>query len=293
MNMEIMRCLSQCFGEGIRVEKMVRNSNSRQHLYEVTVETPEGSRNVFFRKNTFGLTWWKREDPDKAEREAAALMHLRNSSIPVPQYYGHGPYWTCVSKMEGIRLRDRTDLYESKQATEETAWVVARLHSLPIPEGPFPHVTSETVIETLKEWAEYVGDARLQAAVCRLRPLDDGETLFLHGDLNPGNILFDQQMRVSGLIDWEDSVIGDFRFDVVTVYWFMLRGAPKMAGHFLQSYAQMSGRRIEHLDQWLALLTLRSWALAEVMRKQGETFRLFETEEEKQAAEQRLRNAGF
>jgi aminoglycoside phosphotransferase (APT) family kinase protein len=98
---------------------------------------------------------------------------------------------------------------------------------------------------------------------------------------------------VKCLLDWEDAAIGDFRFDVVTAYWFMLYGVPHAAGRFLKEYERSTGRLVENLDGWLALLTLRGWAIAEVMRKQGQAIRLFEMEAEKEEAERRLAIAGF
>jgi hypothetical protein len=48
MDEEIKDCLSTCFGEGIREKNIIRNPNSRQQLYEVTVEKPGERLEVCF-----------------------------------------------------------------------------------------------------------------------------------------------------------------------------------------------------------------------------------------------------
>jgi hypothetical protein len=72
-----------------------------------------------------------------------------------------------VEKAKGHRQRERNDVYGNVRATANIALVVAQLHAMPLPKGLFPRVTSASVIEMLREWAEFVRDRRLFSAVSR------------------------------------------------------------------------------------------------------------------------------
>jgi aminoglycoside phosphotransferase (APT) family kinase protein len=154
-------------------------------------------------------------------------------------------------------------------------------------------VTGAGALLTLRTWAASLGDARLAAAIERVRPLADEAPVFVHGDPNLGNVLFDDALDVAGIIDWEDSAIADRRFDLATAYWFLLLRAPGVAGDFIAAYEAASGKPVRDLPQWLAFQTVRAWAIGGMLRAVGSDVALFSTDDEKAEAERRLHAAGF
>jgi aminoglycoside phosphotransferase (APT) family kinase protein len=263
-------------------------------LWRLRVEHDGISLDLVLRRYTHWLTWHASDDREKAAREAAALEHARAHGLPVPALYGHGPDWTLVAHVDGRRLLPLDPGVElDARPARSLAALLARLHALPLPEGPFPRVSTATSLRIIRERAASAGDARLSAAVERLRPLDDGAPVFVHGDPHPGNALFDDEFAVAGLIDWEDAAIADCRFDVAMAYWWMLERTPGIAGEFIAAYEAATGHPVRDLPRWLAFATVRAWAVGATLRAAGHALALFSTEEEMAEAERRLAACGW
>jgi aminoglycoside phosphotransferase (APT) family kinase protein len=291
----IQGCVAASFaGGGARVIDAAEIPLGFNALWRLRVGHDGASLDLVLRRYTHWLTWHASDDREKAAREAAAIEHARAHGLPVPALYGHGPDWTLVAHVDGRRLLplDPGAVLDARPARSLAA-LLARLHNLPLPEGPFPRVSTATALRTIRERAASAGDARLSAAAARLRPLDDGPPVFVHGDPHPGNALFDDDFGVAGVIDWEDAAIADRRFDVAMAYWWMLERTPSIAGEFIAAYEAASGGPVRDLPRWLAFATVRAWAVAAALRAAGHALALFSTEEEVAEAERRLSAAAW
>jgi aminoglycoside phosphotransferase (APT) family kinase protein len=263
-------------------------------LWRLRIDDRGVWRDIVLRRYRHSITWHADDDRLKAEREGRSIGHARAHELPVPQLFGHGADWTLVDAVDGHRLLDGAFKHDQRvRAVEALASVLAALHRLPLPDGPFPRVSIAAAIETLRRRAVASGDARLSASVARLRALPEDAPVFVHGDPNLSNVLFDDDFGVAGLIDWEDAAIGDYRFDIATALWFLRLRAPELAVPFIDAYELAVGRRVANLPQWMAFQTLRAWAVSAALRASGVTLTLFTTDEEKAAAEIRLHEAGF
>jgi len=118
------------------------------------------------------------------------------------------------------------------------------------------------------------------AALERLRP-DDAEPAIVHCDFHADNslIVFDEPARVSAILDWEMATIGDPMLDVAMLLAFwgddrsQIRAFPEVqafsraAGaptrqELAQRYAAATGRSVERLDFYMALVL---WKLAAIV----------------------------
>ncbi len=263
-------------------------------LWRLRIEHDGAQLDLVLRRYRHSITWHAGEDRQKADREARAIEHVLAHGIPAPRLYGHGPDWTLVEAVPGHRLLDGDwTAAERVRAVRSLAGVLATLHAAPLPDGPFPRATTPAAIAIARGRAAASGDPRLIAAVARLRALDDETPVFVHGDPNLSNVLFDDDMRVAGLIDWEDAAVADRRLDIATTCWFMLRLAPELTDAFVAAYEAASGRRLVDLRRWIAFATVRAWAVSAALRATGRPLKMFTTDADQSEAERRLDEAGF
>jgi len=287
-------CLSAAFPGRARLIDVSPIPLGLNDLWRLLVEVDGEPLDLVLRRYRHSITWHTDDDHQKAEREALAVEHARAQGLPVPRLYGHGPSWTLVEAVHGHRLLDGDWSAEQRaDAVRSLADVLATLHAMPTPDGAFPHATTAVAIATARDRATASGDARLVAAVARLRPLDEAPPVFVHGDPNFSNVLFDDEMRVAGLIDWEDAAIADRRFDIATACWFLRRRAPELADALVLAYGAASGQPVADLKRWIAFATVRAWAVSAALRAAGAPLKLFTTEKDQSEAERRLGEAGF
>lgn len=298
----VSACLREAFGPEAVPDYVERIAAGRHDLWRMQMTVERERLRLVLRRFTHPFTWHSSHDgvSVKAEREYAALAHVAPAGLPAPAPRAHGPDWTLVDEIAGHDLTSSPVNHDAHiAAARSLATVLARLHALPVPDGPFPRVTTESTIATLREWARTLGYQRLQQAVSRLRPLAEISPVLVHGDPHYHNMLFDDEYRVAGLFDWEDAAIADYRFDAAIAVWFLRRhlergqAVAESEPCFVEAYEAASGRRIDDLAQWLAFNNIRSWAVADMMRAAGYAMRSFRTDEEKTAAERALTETGF
>ena len=291
----IEACVVAAFGDGrANVVDSSPVPLGLNDLWRLRVDVDDSPIDLVLRRYRHAITWHADDDRRKAEREAIAIAHARAYGVPVPRLYGHGRDWTLVEAVRGHRLLDGDSSSEERErAVRSLAAALATLHVAPLPGGPFPRATSEAAIAITRQRAAASGNERLIAAAARLRSLDEEAPVLVHGDPNLSNALFDDEMRVAGLIDWEDAATADYRFDIATACWFLLARAPELVDPFIGAYDAASGRRVAQLPRWIALATVRAWAVAEALRAIGHPLKMFTSESEMTAAERRLDEAGF
>lgn len=82
---------------------------------------------------------------------------------------------------------------------------------------------------------------------------------FLHGDVHFGNLLFQQpdgNWRISGLIDFADSLCGFHEFDFVAVSLLMFQGQGEIQREFFRAYGYADNQLDESLRKRLMLMTV-------------------------------------
>ena len=159
----------------------------------------------------------------QVDKEFDWLSHLAPHlpvEIPVPLAKGGPgndyPYpWLVYPWLPGTNLDQREQLTTVDLARQIADFVVA-LEKIPAEGGPKPGNRGQLISdrdEVTRLGIERLGDVHsMQAESVWREALDagpwNGEPVWVHGDLLPGNILVDNG-RLSGVIDWSGLGVGD------------------------------------------------------------------------------------
>lgn len=87
----------------------------------------------------------------------------------------------------------------------------------------------------------------------------DNSTVFLHGDIHFGNLRFIEtngNWRISGLLDFADSLAGYYEFDFLAIGVLMIQGQDELQREFFRAYGYADSDINETLRRRLMLLTI-------------------------------------
>lgn len=174
-------------------------------------------------------------------QEFSVLYQLGGKGLRVPRALAVDASGTTVGapsivlerlpgKASAADFLNAPDVARARRLTEDLAVVAAELHGTPCPTAAFdPALKSPTprdlAAHQVKHWATTFEDQRME-------PLPIMASLFtwlrdhlpeprrislVHGDLRPGNFLFEGE-RVEGLLDWEMAHAGDPLEDIAWIY---------------------------------------------------------------------------
>ena len=231
---------------------------------------------LIVRRYVSTLSWWRPDDRGKAQREATVCRWLIAQDFPVPKVYVRefGPQGDVVlfSRLphDGPALTGRT----LKQAVEphitQFARLLAQLHSLTPPDPVrqvVPKVTLPGAAANLVSLAFQIGLPELHTSVQQVMQhafqVQELSPVLLHGDYHFLNALLHDN-KISGIIDWEYSAIGDPRWDVANAYMQLVDfGAAEAADKFLATYLHYSGLEFEGPPLYNVITPLQQWAISE------------------------------
>jgi aminoglycoside phosphotransferase (APT) family kinase protein len=254
--------------------------NSWQHQvasFRLVWWTPMGwaSEMLVARRYDSRLSWWRKDDPHKAKRERLLLPWLADQGIPVPRICAHedGPLGqviiTAYVAGEPWWVRSEEMAAAIAPFVDEFARLLSIIHVLEPPKAIrqlLPAVSLAEVLDNMQRTAQEADDSELLNATRRLLPLvnkqEELPPRLLHGDYHFANVLLKGD-RISGVLDWEYSALGDPRWDVMNAYVAMVEfDAEAQAKAFLRAYERYSGLTLEDVSLWRAAVALQTWALA-------------------------------
>ncbi|WP_309571879.1 aminoglycoside phosphotransferase family protein [Deinococcus sp.] len=189
-----------------------------------------------------------RANPDVAAQEYALLSFLNTQGMPVPQPLAHAPgvlVQTFMAGQSGAEVgADPVQLARflaRVHALEPAAVPLRPLANVPPASGPPDDSLSESVIR----------------AALAAHPPPPGRTTLLHGDLWPGNTLW-QAGSLSAVLDWEDAAQGNPLYDLSTARLELLF----FSGHeamqaFTVEYIGVTGTAVCDLPVWDLRAALR------------------------------------
>jgi hypothetical protein len=154
---------------------------------------------------------------------------------------------------------------------DQAVALLARLHALDVHDQALkkidlPHLDPAMIIERTLAVTKICGDQMLASALKRLRdlfariePLPD---VLAHGSLALADLLVDEAGKVIAWLGWQNAALADPRWDIAALSGD-LRGSyqmPALADAALRGYESQSGRVLESMPHWEALLAGLRWA---------------------------------
>jgi len=264
--------------------------NSRQHemvAFELWWYTSDGitrHENLIARRYVSTLSWWRPDDRGKAQREATIVRWLYERAFPVPAIYAREfGVFGDVALFAKLQGQDLSFTGRSLSATvspyvQEAARMLAQLHSFEPTEevvNTLPNASLTWALANLAAIAAQIDETELRESIDTAMgyayDVAESTPVILHGDYHFLNMLL-YDGRITGLVDWEYSALGDPRWDVANAYMQLVDfGAAEAAAMFLDVYTEASGRTFEGRPLFNVVTPLQQWAISEwLVQKQDE-----------------------
>lgn len=152
-------------------------------------------------------------NPNVARDEFRLLQVAAEQGIvvPTPVYCGDADDLFPVPILVVAFVEGETDFapVDLNRSLDQAATQLAQIHRLPLSDLAFlPTLSRE--LEPAPEFPDLVlGEIRIREALARVQPArQSNETVVLHGDYWPGNLLW-RDGKLAAVIDWEDACLGD------------------------------------------------------------------------------------
>jgi thiamine kinase-like enzyme len=157
------------------------------------------------------------------------------------------PLHQASAPEEGYRYRDMVELYRKTHATILVPAAAASseraLRAVELLGRAIHRLEQEAVEYGLMETATTTDDS-LPCVLC-------------HMDLQPQNILFDENDAILSVLDWEDAAYADPRFELLLLCRKVLANR-QQADALWQLYQDRTSTKLGPLDPWLRLETVHS-----------------------------------
>jgi aminoglycoside phosphotransferase (APT) family kinase protein len=257
----------------VRAWRLVGGASAESTALEI--ERPDGSRfRRVLRRHGEGD---RAVNPDVAQDEHELLRVLAAEGFAAPIARGHDPSGTILPTpyilTDFVDGTNEVPPDRRAGAIDRMAEELARLHRF----GPGDRrlafllrrdaLSRREIAEARAAATDRDLETRIRTALAPHWPPPQGESVLLHGDFWPGNLLW-QDDRLAAVIDWEDACFGDPLVDLgparLELLWAW--GATAKEG-FTARYATLTGRPLDLLplyDLWTALralLRLPGWGL--------------------------------
>jgi aminoglycoside phosphotransferase (APT) family kinase protein len=235
------------------------------------VEQPDGTRERFVLREP--SDWARSNDPQIARTEAHLMTASVKAGVPAPMPIhvdtkNDPPDYLVTTFIPGRQSRDSAFLTDHAGVA---AQVLARIHTIPTP--PLPDlmpmhgaISDMVAFDHKPEDMDHAAqEPAIRTALREHWPPRFNAPCQLHGDFWPGNILW-QDGRVSAVLDWEDSLIGDPMYDlaVARLDWLWVSG-PEGMDAFTRAFLQAAPHlNADALPLWdLAVATRPLYGFAE------------------------------
>lgn len=236
---------------GARVVDVVALGGGTSSAVHALHAEDRSGRRCSFVLRRFVRSDWLAEEPDLAEREAAALEVARGCPIPTPELVAVDPHGEAagvpavlMTRLPGSTRGNPPDL---EAFLRQLAAALPQLHATPLPSGvrlpsyrPYePHIRHPP------SWAAWPEHWQ-QAIELFEGPAPATEQAFIHRDFHPGNVLW-ARGRLQGVVDWVNASVGSPDADVGHCRVNLAaRFGPPAADRFLALFLSAAGRTSYH-----------------------------------------------
>jgi aminoglycoside phosphotransferase (APT) family kinase protein len=193
---------------------------------------------------------------NRAADTMRAQAFARAAGVPVPAVYGIRKVGLTKIALEMAYIDSKPFMAEGmdEAETERAVQVMARLHSKLafVEAGGLPGFSEHIAREIGK--SQHIAGPVKEKLLALLRGMDTGKSKLCHGDMHPGNILFDGETH--WMIDWSPTSVssGDPAADACNTYLYQLRFMPRYAETYLHSYCEAAEIPPEDVLAWLPII---------------------------------------
>jgi len=192
----------------------------------------------------------------KVAERARIQAFAHDAGLPVPAVYGVRRLGLTKLAMEMAYIESKPFLTDGMGEAETQAAVqaMARLHSLVgfVDASELPRFSEHIAREITR--SPHLAAPVKGKLLALLRGMDTGKAQLCHGDMHPGNVLFDGETH--WIIDWSPSCSsgGDPAADACNTYLYQLRFMPRHAEAYLQAFCAAAGVPREGVLAWLPVI---------------------------------------
>ena len=276
---QVLEWLQHVFSDAphLRLTKRIPIPSFQQQLEMVTAqidgdETESKEVTVMVRVYRGFFTAWTLASPDIPQRELAAWNIAKRARLPVPELLYFSPEEDFSVAIQSCLPGKRIGRVRNDVVIRQLARALARLHCTPISEQDtiqLPDVSLSKLLGRIASWADESEDIELVEKVkvieYQCKDIEERPGVLIHGDCHPGNLLSDGR-RITAMLDWEDSAIGDPRFDVARMDRCLRHlGSADLADLFLHVYQDNADFELGPMKFWVELWRLRDQSVGSWM----------------------------
>lgn len=152
---------------------------------------------------------WLADEPDLAQREAAALEAVRDCAVPTPELVAVADDAVLMTRLDGAVEWEPVDV---EAFLRRLTAVLPEIHAVAVPAGIPDYSPYELEVREPPAWSSRP-EVWQRAFEVFEGPRPAHERRFIHRDYHPGNVLWTGG-AVSGVVDWVNASIGSPLADV-------------------------------------------------------------------------------
>ena len=211
-----------------------------------------GWTNIVFDVKTIGENYifrFPRNDffASKIEKDVVAnnflKKHINLKTVDMSLKYNSGRAFSIHKKIEGSTLTERINhLSEEKslKIAEEIAEFYYTLHNIKLEK--LPDICKERLSDFLMDLAKIDDNYYDYSGLLELQQDEENNLVFVHGDLNIGNILLDENDNICAFIDFAFAGLSDIYCDLSRI---SCRVNYNFLHKILLKYEELSGKNLD------------------------------------------------
>ena len=181
------------------------------------------------------------------EKDVIANKYLREKiNLKAPEMeicYNNGRPFSIHKKIEGKDLSKRLDNLSSEKIdniTKEIAEFYYTIHTMDI--SDIPEIINIKLSDFLSELAKVDDDYYDYSLLKDLEKDEENNLVFVHGDLNIGNILLDENDEINAFLDFSFTGLSDIYCDLSRI---SCRVDDNFLNKILNNYETLSGKKLD------------------------------------------------
>jgi hygromycin-B 7''-O-kinase len=226
------------------------------------------------------LKHWRDEFAWKGAKEAAVYRLLEERRLPVARLVAAGEADFAVTKLDGRPLLDvlaGLTNAELAHVMKNVGALLRRLHEIEL--DAFGYIVADGLVyesrtndaymlsqferhlPALREHDPALADT-VEAFVAERAPslASCGAAVLCHNDCHAANLLVDEQLAITGLVDFENAVAGDPLLDLAKAHYYSERRSPELLAALLSGYGERRADWAAAFDVYVLYHELELWA---------------------------------